>query len=200
MGLKYSCLRLFSCRQVLNVALVFAVMVLLSEAVAVANTARVDNVNAALDPTGGGLTVSADIRYGLSQAASEALNNGVPLFWEVSIKVLRPRPWLWDQVLSVTLLRYRLEYHALLNVYRVTLEHQGQAYNVPSLAAALAVMSSLRGLQVLDKKALASEQHLVVKAQVVFDRSSLPMPLRPFAYFNREWDLSSEWTVWAWKK
>ncbi len=164
------------------------------------DTATTTVSNVALERVGNRYFLSADFHYGLSDTAKAALDNGVPLFWHVFIKILRPRPVIWDATLSDTTLRYRLEYHALLNLYRVVLEHNEQAYNVPSLAAALELMSSLRNLKVLDQPAGVQEQRLLVAIKLELDRSSLPMPLRPFAYFNREWNLSSNWTQWLWKE
>jgi len=169
-----------------------------STAYAGTGTTTVSNVVLARD--GKHYLLSADIHYGLSGTAKEALNNGVPLFWNVFVKILRPRLVLWDEILFETVLRYRLEYRALLNLYRLVLEHNGQTYNVASLSAALELMSRLRYLEVLAEDAAVQEQPLLVAIKVEFDRSSLPMPLRPFAYFNRGWDLSSAWVLWPWKK
>jgi len=156
--------------------------------------------NISLERVGGKFFLSADLHFGLSDTAREALGNGVPLFWNVFVKILRPRAVLAYETLFDTSLRYRLEYHALLNVYRVVFEHNEQAYNVPSLSAALELMSSLRALEVMLEHAAVGDQRLLVAIKLDFDRSSLPMPLRPFAYFNCEWDLSSPWVQWPWKK
>ena len=40
----------------------------------------------------------------------------------------------------------------------------------------------------------------VVAIKVSFDRDALPLPLRPLAYINPQWYLSSEWTLWPLKK
>lgn len=156
--------------------------------------------NVVLDRVSGKLMLSADLYYGLSETAKAALDNGVPLYWNICVRIQRPRPLLWDETLYEVTLRYRLEYHALLNLYRVVFEHNAQAYNIPTLASALELMSSLRDVEILGQSALTPEQPLSVAIKVEFDRSSLPMPLRPFAYFDNEWDLSSTWTQWPWEK
>ncbi|MEY3760764.1 MAG: hypothetical protein RIR39_2255, partial [Pseudomonadota bacterium] len=36
--------------------------------------------------------------------------------------------------------------------------------------------------------------------KVSFDRDALPLPLRPIAYIDPQWYLSSDWTLWPLKK
>jgi hypothetical protein len=36
--------------------------------------------------------------------------------------------------------------------------------------------------------------------KVNFDRDALPLPLRPIAYIDPQWYLSSDWTLWPLKK
>ncbi|MDD5277273.1 MAG: DUF4390 domain-containing protein [Methylovulum sp.] len=144
--------------------------------------------------------LSAEISYKLSEQVKEALQSGVPLFWNIQIKVHRPRHILWQKTLAEETLRYRLQYHALLNMYRVRNETSGEIYNFSTLPAALDLMSNLHDVRLVDWVGLAQEKQLLVELKVEFDRSALPLPLRTIAYLNRQWYLSSYWTVWPWKK
>jgi hypothetical protein len=140
--------------------------------------------------------LSADMEYRLSTKAKEALQNGVPLFWDIHIKTLQHRDYFWDKTLANTAIRYRIQYHALLNMYRVRHEGNGELYNFSTLSAALALMSTLRDFDLMDKSLIASDQHYAVGIKVTLDRDALPLPLRPVAYINRQWYLSSDWTLW----
>jgi len=144
--------------------------------------------------------LSAEITYKLSGQVNEALQSGVPLFWDIQIKIHRPRHILWQKTLVEKTLRYRLQYHALLNMYRVRNETGGEIYNFSTLPAALELMSNLHGVRLADRAELAQEKQLLIELKVEFDRSALPLPLRTVAYLNRQWYLSSDWTVWPWKK
>jgi hypothetical protein len=144
--------------------------------------------------------LSADIVYKLSEKAKEALQNGVPLFWNIHIKIHRPRHILWNKTLAETTIRYRLQYHALLNMYRVRNESSGEIHNFSTLPAALDLMSNLHAVRLTDKADIAREKQLQIELKVEFDRNALPLPLRPLSYLNRQWYLSSDWTVWPWKK
>lgn len=145
---------------------------------------------------GDSYVLSADIDYQLSARAKEALQNGVPLFWDIYIKTLQHRDYFWDTTLINTGIRYRIQYHALLNMYRVRNEGSGELYNFSSLSAAQDSMSTIRDFRVLDKALYAPGKRYFVGIKVTLDRDALPLPLRPIAYTNPQWYLSSDWTLW----
>jgi hypothetical protein len=153
--------------------------------------------------------LSADIDYQLSDTAKEALKNGVPLFWTVRIKLEQQRAVLWAKTLMDISIRYRLQYHALLNMYRVVLvqpdsttmdEQSGDSHNFSTLSAALDSMANLRNVSLLDVSEIQPEKQYVIHIKAQFERDALPLPLRPIAYTNPQWYLSSDWTVWPFKK
>ena len=144
--------------------------------------------------------LSADIGYQLSEKATEALRNGVPLFWDIEIKLLQRRNVLWNKTLVDTAIRYRIQYHALLNMYRVRNEGDGTVYNFSTLSAALDLMSAVRDFPLIAESELAPEKQYLLAVKVNFDRDALPLPLRPIAYVDPQWYLSSDWTLWPLKK
>ena len=149
---------------------------------------------------GDSYVLSADIVYQLSEKAIEALQNGVPLFWDIQVKIQQQRDVLWNKTLVDTAIRYRIQYHALLNMYRVRNEGNGEVYNFSTLSAALDLMSAVRDFRVIEKAELAPEKQYLCAVKVNFDREALPLPLRPIAYIDRQWYLSSDWTLWPLKK
>lgn len=152
--------------------------------------------NVEIDLRDGNYLLSADIDYRLSPRAQEALENGIPLFWHINIKTLRQRDYLWDRTLIDTDIRYRIQYHALLNMYRVRKENSGEIYNFSTLSAALDAMSAIRDFRVMDMTAYNPEKRYAVGIKVTLDRDALPLPLRPIAYINPQWYLASDWTLW----
>ena len=144
--------------------------------------------------------LSADIVYQLSDKAKNALQIGVPLFWAVQVKLLQHRDVLWNKTLVDTAIRYRLQYHALLNMYRVRNESNGEIYNFSTLPAALGLMSAVRDFPVITKAGLPADKPYLCAVKVLFDRDVLPLPLRPMAYIDSQWYLSSDWTLWPLKK
>ncbi|MCK9394858.1 MAG: DUF4390 domain-containing protein [Methylobacter sp.] len=152
--------------------------------------------NAEITLQGDSYMLSADINYQLSARAKEALQNGVPLYWDIHIKTLQHRDYFLDATLKSTVLRYRIQYHALLNMYRVRNEVSHEVYNFSTLPAALDLMSTIRDFRVMDKAFYVPGKRYSVGIKVTLDRDALPLPLRPVAYANPQWYLSSDWTLW----
>jgi hypothetical protein len=144
----------------------------------------------------GDYLLSAEIQYRLSPKASDALKNGIPLFWAVNIRIKRQRDFWWDETVVEKNLRFKIQYQALLNVYRVRNEDSGEGGNFSSLASALGALSFIRYVPVTRKAALIPGEMYIAGMRVVFDRELLPLPLRPLAYINPQWYLSSDWYLW----
>ncbi len=144
--------------------------------------------------------VSADMVYQLSKRATAALQSGVPLFWSIQIKLLEHRSILWDKTLLKTEIQYRLQYHALLNSYRVTNESSGETTNFSTLYAALDLMSAIHDFPIAEKSKISLDKNYLCALKIKFDGDLLPLPLRPLAYIDKQWFLSSNWTLWPLKK
>lgn len=151
--------------------------------------------NVQVDSQGDSYVLSADIVYRLSAGAMEALQNGVTLFWDVRVKTLQQRDYLWDKVLADHTIRYRIQYHALLNMYQVR-KAGGELLNFSTLPMALDAMSAIRDFRVMDKALYRQGERYAVGIKVTLDRGALPLPLRPIAYVNPQWYISSNWTLW----
>lgn len=144
--------------------------------------------------------LSADIQYQLTQTAREALQKGIPLYWDVLIKVVRERSWIWNKTLVDFNIRYRIQYHALLNNYRVTNITSSDSNNYATLSSALAAMSEIRNIAVLNEDDIDEDESYHVGVKTRFDREALPLPLRPASYINPQWYLSSAWLLWPVQK
>lgn len=140
--------------------------------------------------------LSADVNYALSDETKEALQNGVPLFWEVQIKVQQIRALLWYRTLRYVSLRYRLQYHILLNHYRVNNETTGEITNFSTLPAALNLMATVRHIPLIATEKITPDRATLIAIKVYFDRNALPLPLRQTTYLDSQWYLSSDWTTW----
>lgn len=162
-----------------------------------ASTSSVEVKNAEITLQGDSYVLSADIDYQLSARAKEALQNGVPLFWVLQIKLHQQRDYFWNKTLVNRSVRYRIQYHALLNMYRVRIENGGEMHNFSTLSAALSMMSAVRNLHIIEKAGIVPGKRYFAEMQVKLDRDSLPLPLRPIAYTNPQWYLFSDWYVWS---
>ena len=188
--LNKRCLAIFYC---------FALLWLLAFA-AYADDAATEVIDAEVTLHNNHYVVSADLTYQLSKRATSALQSGVPLFWSIQIKLLQQRSILWDKILFQTEIHYRLQYQALLNVYRVENLTSGETYNFSTLYAALDLMSSIRDFPIIEKSTITLDKDYLCALKIKFDGDLLPLPLRPLAYIDKQWFLSSDWTLWPLKK
>lgn len=153
---------------------------------------------AGLIETGSGPQIQARIDYQLSPTAKEALHKGVPLTWTVDINI-RKTGRIWDSTLYSREQRYQMQYHALLNQYEVvTPDDEGEMFL--SLNAAMNFMSNLHDDIRLAADLFQPGQRYYLAIKCRFDREALPVPLRPFAYLDSQWYLSSDWTLWPIQK
>jgi len=147
-----------------------------------------------------GFVVRAEIDYRLSPTAKEALQKGIPLTWRIVIEIRRVDR-LWDSTLYHVERPYRLQYHALLNQYEViTPDKQSEMFL--TLNVALGYLSNMYNASPFqaNSKFFETGHHYKLAIKCLFDRESLPVPLRPFAYLDKQWYLSSDWYVWPIQK
>jgi hypothetical protein len=136
--------------------------------------------------------LSAEVDYQLTPAAKAAIQNSIPLFWRLKIQLKQVRLW-HDRSLVDSEYRYRIRYHALLNSYSIKNETSGQLKKYASLAEALDAMSRIRDVKVLTMNKIRRNKIYRLAIRLEFDKEALPPPLRPLAYLDRQWDLSSDW-------
>jgi hypothetical protein len=80
-----------------------------------------------------------------------------------------------------------------LNSYSIKNETSGQLKKYASLAEALDAMSRIRDVKVLTMNKIRRNKIYRLAIRLEFDKEALPPPLRPLAYLDRQWDLSSDW-------
>ena len=136
--------------------------------------------------------LQAELDFPLSPASREALLKGITLSWNIPIRIVQQRRWLWDKEIFATERHYQIRYYALLNIFRVKTEHNQQVSNFASLSTALNSMAQLT-VSLLADSELALTDSYQAEFKIIFDRDILPIPLRPLTYFDHEWYLSSEW-------
>ena len=139
--------------------------------------------------------LSINLDFQLSPDAEEALHSGIALYWDVSI-ALRQKQGLWHKTLYARTYRYSLTYYTLLNNFRVKDEYKKTFRRFSTLHEALVFMQHIQtdgmALQGYDKK-----QCITSVLKITFDREMLPAPLRPVAYFDEQWDLSTKERQWC---
>lgn len=142
--------------------------------------------------------VTAEIGYGLTDAAIEALTRGVPLTFEVQIDVARTRRYLPDANLAELRQRYALSYHALTERYVVRNINSGEQGSYSTLSTALRALGRIEDLPVIDSNLLREDADYTISLRSTLDLKSFPGPLRLLATLFRfnDWRLASKWHTW----
>jgi hypothetical protein len=140
--------------------------------------------------------LNANLKYGFSKDALQAIENGVSLILVLDIEVIKPRRYMWDEDIATLEQRYELQYLALANQYRLANKNSGASHLYPTLEDALASLEKINGLPLIDAHLLNKNERYKVQVRSRLDIDSLPVPLRLSAYFSGDWWLTSGWYSW----
>jgi len=151
----------------------------------------IDVLDARLAASEEGLLLSADFAFEFNPRLSEAVANGVPLYFVIEFELTRPR-WYWfDENAVSRRTQLRLSYHALSRQYRVSTGPLHQSFS--SLDDALDVMRRLRNWQVLERSVTLGGSSYEAAVRMRLDPAQLPKPLQISALTDRELRLESPW-------
>jgi len=175
------------------------VLLLLSLALGWTAPARAGNIeisHISLEGNDEGYALDADFQIELNPRLEDAIDKGVPLYFEVEFELTRKR-WYWFDDSVGRQLMLRLSYHALTRQYRVS---SGALYqSLPTLAEALRVLSRVRSWQVLDPGQVSIGSDYQAALRMRLDVTQLPKPFQVNALTSREWNLASDWRRWPFK-
>jgi len=150
---------------------------------------------ASLQNADDGYVLEADFDIVLTHTLDEALNKGVPLYFQLEFELIRPR-WYWfNDKLAGSVQDYRLAFNPLTRQYRLGVGRLHQ--NFATLAEAINVMSHIRRREDIPAGALRKDNTYVGAVRLRLDTSQLPKPFQVNALGSREWQLSSDWYRWT---
>lgn len=136
--------------------------------------------------------LDARIQYRFSEEALEALRSGVALTIVLDIDVERRRPYLWNETRAALRQRFQLTHHALSARYILTNLNTGVSSTFATYEAAMDRLGRLKDFPLIDAELIDPDQQYLVELETYLDIESLPAPLRPVAYLNAGWRLSSD--------
>ncbi|MDH5469057.1 MAG: DUF4390 domain-containing protein [Gammaproteobacteria bacterium] len=192
---QLTCPSLWVHARALHMAVFLIASVLVSPALFAAGNGvlNIRDAHAWHDNDGWFLDAQYDIR--LSSGAQEALENGVPLVFELRAQIVKTHKWFWDVVEFERTQRRQLQYHALSRSYLVKDIASGSQGVYSQLDDALFAVGLIDALHLTDAT-LDSKRQYVVRLRGSHDIESLPTPVRLLAYVSSEWDMNSQWYTW----
>jgi len=163
---------------------------------AAARAGNIEISHISLEGSDEGYALDADFQIELNPRVEDAIDKGVPVYFEVEFELTRKR-WYWfDDSISRQLM-LRLSYHALTRQYRVSSGALYQGFS--TLGEALRVLSRVRSWQVLDPGQISVGADYQAALRMRLDVTQLPKPFQVNALTSREWNLASEWRRWPFK-
>jgi len=138
--------------------------------------------------------LDADLAYQLDDDIMEALDNGIPVVFSVSV-VVEETSLLSTELVSDRL-DYSIRFRPLTAFYEVT-GPEGDRRSFVTRAAMFAYLGELREIPLVDASMLDKNTSYRYRVKAELDIESLPLPMQPMAWFSPVWNLSSDWKEWS---
>jgi hypothetical protein len=140
--------------------------------------------------------LNARMDINLNTGPKEALENGLPLVFELQIQTLEKHVWFWDIVVGEYKQVRQVQLHALSRTYLVKDLDTGVQRSYIRLDDALQAAGLLHDFPVLDFSQMKDGQTYSVRLRGNLDIEAMPTPVRLLAYVSSAWDMDSEWYQW----
>jgi len=141
--------------------------------------------------------MDARIDYRLSERALEALENGVPITLDLRVELIElGDSWIWPEYMLDTHIRHTIRYHSLAESYQLFEHSTQETTNFVTRAALLSALGEISGFDLIEADQLRPNKSYQVRINATLDIESLPLPLRPMAYLQSDWKLTSGWSQW----
>ena len=137
--------------------------------------------------------LNARMNITLNAGPREALENGIPLVFELQIQTLEKHTWFWDSVVAEYKQVRQVQLHALSRTYLVKDLGTGAQRSYLKLDDALQAAGFLHDFPVLEYDRMEDGQRYAVRLRGNLDIEALPTPVRLLAYVSSAWDMDSEW-------
>lgn len=152
--------------------------------------------SAFLEPSEHVYQLNATLNLALSRNAQAAIREGVPVTLELDLSLDRKRRFLPDQQVAYLAERWQIRYHALSERFVVNSLNSGQQSSYSTLPAALAALSQVRDLPVVDEALIEKGEHYEGSLRAVaIIEGGLPTALKVMMFWI-DWKRSTEWYTW----
>lgn len=159
---------------------------------------RIEIVSTQLDRTDEGYKLIAHYQFDLNEELRNAVDRGIPLFFTTDIQIREDR-WYWfDKVVANQSWTKRITYNVLTRQYRVTIA-SGHNYYFESIEDALYAIRQPSGWLIAGEDDLKPGVTYQLSLRMYLNLEHLPKPFQVNALNNKDWRLSSERKVIAFR-
>ena len=166
--------------------------------VLVATLARADTIGvktAEIRADEDAYVLNAEFDLALNPTLEEALQKGVPLYFELEFELVRPRKYWFDEKVLSSSTQYRVSYNALTRQYRVASGLLAQTFD--GLDEVERFLSRITSRQIARADELQKGVRYEAAIRLRLDVNQLPKTFQLSALASREWSLQSEWHRWS---
>jgi hypothetical protein len=133
----------------------------------------------------------------LPKGALKAIDGGLTLHLTYEIEVNRVRRWMPDAGVATIEQQFELAYHALSQRYLVRNLNTGEQQDFGSVEAALARITDVKGLPVLDASLLPPGPEYEGRVRAVLDMASAEDAFGWLLFWTDDWSAESDWYTWT---
>ncbi len=139
--------------------------------------------------------LNAEFDLAVNPTLEEALQKGVPLYFELEFELVRPRTYWFDEKVLASSTQYRVSYNALTRQYRVASGLLGQTFDGLDEVERFLSRVTSRPIARADELSKGARYEAAIRLRL--DVNQLPKPFQLNALASREWSLQSDWRRWS---
>lgn len=143
------------------------------------------------------LELATQLDMHLPQGALKAIDGGLTLHLTYQIEVSRVRRWMPDAGVAAIEQGFELSYHALSQRYLVRNLNTGEQQDFGSVEAALARITEVKGLPVLDASLVPPGPEYEGRVRAVLDMASAEDAFGWLLFWTDDWSATSDWYTWT---
>lgn len=152
--------------------------------------------NAYVELKDGSWQLDVRLDLGLSGAARQAFDEGVPLTLQLEVEASTARRFLPDDTVVSMTREWQLAHDAIANRYVVNYPVTGEQGSHTSQEEALAALARISGLQFADTTQLAEGGRFEMRVRASVEIGELPAAIKMLLFW-KSWSRSTDWYVWS---
>ncbi|HEY5790808.1 MAG TPA: DUF4390 domain-containing protein [Gammaproteobacteria bacterium] len=162
----------------------------------VAAAERFEIRNAFAEPVDGVWQLNANMDLSLSEAAREALHEGISLTVLLDVEITAERGFMPDKGVAELAQRWSLAYDALSQRYVTTNLNSRAQSTQATLEEALEDLSRVRGLPLVDAALLRVGRRHEISLRASIEIGGLPDAVKVLIFW-RDWSVATDWYTWS---
>jgi hypothetical protein len=152
--------------------------------------------NAYVELAAGVWQLDVRLDLGLSEAARQAFDEGVPLTLQLEAEATTTRRFLPDETLVSLTREWQLAYDAIADRYVVSDPVSGEQASHVSREEALAALARISALPFADTGKLPTDGRFEMRVRALVEIGELPAAIK-LLLFWKSWSRSTDWYAWS---